>query len=93
MNTKLIRYAKSMMLVLPLGVATVLSTASCTTSYDQHGRPAQTVDPGVAIAGAAAAGVLGYAIANNRDNRRHRAHYPHGHYYQPTYRHGGRYYR
>jgi hypothetical protein len=48
----------------------------------------QTVDPGLAVAGAAAAGLVGYAIANNRDDN----HYYHGHggYYRPRrayYRH------
>lgn len=39
------------------------------------------VDPAVAIAGVAAAGLLGYAIGNNNNNR----------YYGPVY--GGAYYR
>jgi hypothetical protein len=42
------------------------------------------VDPGLAIAGAAAAGVLGYAIGNNHG-------YNHHHYYGPRY-YGPRYY-
>jgi hypothetical protein len=64
------------------------SSMSCMTTYDSAGRPVQTVDPGLAVAGAAAAGLVGYAIANNRDDN----HYYHGHggYYRPRrayYRH------
>jgi len=64
----------------------LLATAfsmSCMTTYDSAGRPVQTVDPGVAVAGAAAAGLVGYAIANNRSDR----HYYHGGrgYYRPHY--------
>lgn len=55
----------------------VLAGTSCTTTYDAWGRPQQSVDPGVAIAGAAAAGLLGYALADN-----HHDHY-HGGYYGP----------
>jgi hypothetical protein len=55
----------------------VLSGTSCMTTYDSAGRPVQSVDPAVAVAGAAAAGLVGYAIAN--DNRRH---HHHG-YYRP----------
>jgi len=48
------------------------------TTYDRDGRPMQTVDPAVAVAGAAAAGLVAYSIANNRNDRRH--HYNHGHH-------------
>jgi hypothetical protein len=58
----------------------VLSGTSCMTTYDSAGRPVQSVDPAVAVAGAAAAGLVGYAIAN--DNRRHHHHHHHG-YYRP----------
>lgn len=61
------------------------SSVSCMTTYDSAGRPVQSVDPGVAVAGAAAAGLVGYAIANDRDDHRHR----HGGYY----RHRGHYHR
>ena len=45
--------------------------ASCTTTYDAQGRPVQSVSPeGVAIA-AVAAGVIGYAIADNNNDRHH----------------------
>lgn len=37
-------------------------------TYDSAGRPVQSVDPGAAVAGAAAVGILGYAIGNNNNN-------------------------
>lgn len=43
---------------------------SCMTTYDAYGRPVETVDPGLAVAGIAAAGLIGYAAANNNSNRR-----------------------
>jgi hypothetical protein len=57
-------------------------SASCTTSYDAYGNPRQSVDPGVALMGVAAAGIVGYALAD--DNNHHHS----NHYYG-----GGRYYR
>ncbi len=63
----------------------MLSTNSCTTAYDANGNPVQSVDPGTAAAGAVAAGVLGYALANNRSNNYY---YGGGGYYR-----GGNYYR
>lgn len=50
----------------------------------QQPRPAG-VDPGLAIAGAAAAGLLGYAIGNNQGNR----YYHGGGYYRPVPYYGG----
>lgn len=46
---------------------------ACTTAYDSSGRQVQSVDPGAAVAGAAAAGIIGYAIGRNNsdDNYRH----------------------
>lgn len=53
-------------------VAAVLAAGtSCTTTYDAYGRPVQSVDPGTAAAGAAAAGVVGYAIGRDRGKDRH----------------------
>lgn len=46
------------------------SSLSCMTTYDAYGRPFETVDPGLAVAGIAAAGLIGYAAANNRSERR-----------------------
>lgn len=86
------------LLPLRLAAASVLaacafSTVSCTTTYDAYGRPVETVDPGAAVVGAAAAGVAGYAIGRSHDDNHH-------HYYNDSYRHrnhgyyGGRtYYR
>jgi len=54
-------------------------SVSCMTTYDSAGRPVESVDPAVAIAGAAAAGLVGYSIANNRSNRHY--HRGGGHYY------------
>ena len=59
---------------------------SCMTTYDAYGRPVQSVDPGMALAGAAAAGLVGYAIANNNN-------YYHGGYYYGGYYHPHPYYR
>lgn len=81
-----------------LGVL-LMSGISCMTTYDHQGRPVQSVDPGAAAAGAVAAGVLGYAIANNRGDRHHhhhaynRPHYGHRGGYYRAHRHRGGYYR
>ena len=58
-------------------------SVSCVTTYDAAGRPVQTVDPAVAVAGVAAAGLIGYALANdNGGHHHHRGHYyGHGGYY------------
>ena len=57
---------------------------SCTTTYDRYGRPVQSVDPVVAVAGVVAAGAIGYAIANER------GHHYNGHRYRHSgYGHGG----
>jgi hypothetical protein len=72
---------------LPLAAGLVLAGTSCTTTYDAYGRPVQSVDPGLAVAGAAAAGLIGYAVGQNNENH----HHSHGHGYRGGYRHG--YYR
>jgi hypothetical protein len=59
------------------------TSLSCMTTYDSYGRPVQSVDPGVAVAGIAAAGVLGYAAGNNRDD--HHDHHR-SRYYRRSYR-------
>jgi hypothetical protein len=44
------------------------------TTYDAYGRPVQSVDPALAVAGVAAAGIIGYAVASsNDDDNYHRA--------------------
>lgn len=64
-------------------IAAVGASVSCMTTYDAYGRPVQSVDPGVAVAGAAAAGLAGYALARD-DGHHHRRYY---------YRRPYRYYR
>ena len=54
----------------------VLAGTSCMTTYDAYGRPVQTVDPGAAAIGIAAAGIAGYAIGHNHN---------HHHHYRPYY--------
>lgn len=76
------------MLLVVAGFA--LSSVSCVTTYDTMGRPVQTVDPAVAVAGVAAAGVLGYALAN--DHHHHHGGY-YGGYQGGYYRPYGRYCR
>lgn len=49
-------------------LACVTLSASCTTSYDAYGNPRQSVDPGVALMGVAAAGLIGYALADDNDS-------------------------
>ncbi len=67
--------------------AFVFSNVSCMTTYDYEGRPIQTVDPAVAVAGVAAAGLIGYAVANNRGRHHGGYHggYHRGGYYAPCY--------
>jgi len=63
-------------------LAAVGSSVSCMTTYDTAGRPMQVVDPAVAVAGAAAAGLIGYAIANDHHHH-HGGYYGGGGYYRP----------
>ena len=73
---KIIRLASAITLAAALFTGT-----SCTTTYDAYGRPQQSVDPAVAIAGVAAAGLVGYALADN-----HNHYYYHNRpYYRPYY--------
>jgi hypothetical protein len=69
---------------LALVTACIVSSVSCMTTYDSYGRPVQSVDPALAVAGVAAAGLLGYAVANNHSDH----YYGGGGYY-----YGGGYYR
>lgn len=59
-------------------LATLISSVgvSCTTAYDAYGRPQQVVDPGAAVLGAAAVGLLAYGLASSDNNYdRGRRHY------------------
>jgi hypothetical protein len=70
-----------------IAVATAaVATTSCMTTYDAYGRPVQSVDPAAATAGVVAAGVLGYALANDNDHHHHH-HHRRGGYYRRPYRH------
>ena len=57
-----------------------LAGTSCMTTYDAYGRPVQTVDPGAAAVGIAAAGLAEYAIGHHN---RHHHHYYAAPYYGP----------
>ncbi|RYD50005.1 MAG: hypothetical protein EOP85_00480 [Verrucomicrobiaceae bacterium] len=86
---------KNKLSMLRLGVLSVIlalagSSVSCMTTYDANGRPVQSVDPALAVAGVAAAGLIGYAAA---DNHHHHGYYRGG-YYRPYYGgYRGGYYR
>jgi hypothetical protein len=84
-KSKLLRLGSLIALAAFMGVS-----SSCMTTYDAQGRPVQSVDPGLAVAGVAAAGLIGYAAGNN-----HNDHYYHngGGYYGGGYYGGGGYYR
>ncbi|MES2997614.1 MAG: hypothetical protein V4733_12470 [Verrucomicrobiota bacterium] len=64
---------------------TVVAASSCMTTYDAYGRPVQSVDPGVAVAGIAAAGILGHAAG--RSHGHHHGHYHRGYYRRGYYHH------
>lgn len=68
-----------------LVLATLIASlgVSCTTAYDAYGHPQQVVDPGAAVLGAAAVGLLAYGLASS-DN-----HYGHGHRHYSSHGHGG----
>ena len=70
--------------------ALALTSLSCTTTYDAYGNPRQSVDPGTAAAGVAAAGVLGYALAKDRDKDKHHDSHHRGRGHYDRY---GRYHR
>jgi hypothetical protein len=70
---------KSFIIKLAAVVITAAFATSCMTTYDAYGRPVQSVDPAVAATGVVAAGVLGYALANDNDHRHHHR----GHYHRP----------
>lgn len=55
---------------------------SCMTTYDGYGRPVQSVDPGLAVAGVAAAALIGYSMHDNH-------HYSGHHHYRTYHPYGG----
>lgn len=73
-------------MILLAAAVVMLPLTSCTTTYDAYGRPVQTVDPGAAVAAAAAVGVAGYAIGRNNDDHHHYGGYRYPYY--PHYRRG-----
>jgi hypothetical protein len=49
---------------------------SCSTAYDAYGRPHTVVEPGAALLGVAAAGLIGYTLASDHHHGGHyRGHY------------------
>lgn len=67
-------------LTIMLTAAIALASINCTTTYDAYGNPRNSVDPGTAVAGAAAVGVLGYALAKDRNKGRRNDAYRSGYY-------------
>ena len=68
------------LLIKVAALLVALAGTSCMTTYDAYGRPVQTVDPGAAAVGIAAAGLAGYAIGHHN---RHHHHYYAAPYYGP----------
>lgn len=77
MNTLPLKISRTALAVVL--AATISVGTSCMTTYDSYGRPVQSVDPGLAVAGIAAAGLIGAAAANNH-------HHHHGYYRSGYYR-------
>ena len=50
-----------------IAVSIALTSIGCETTYDAYGNPRQTVTPGGAVAGAAAAGAIGYAVGKDKN--------------------------
>lgn len=74
--------------IVAVAVVAAVGT-SCMTTYDAYGRPVQTVDPGMATAGVAAAGLAGYAIGKNNGKKNY--YYNNGYYGRPRPYYGGGY--
>jgi hypothetical protein len=53
---------------------------SCTTAYDAYGRPHAVVEPGAALLGVAAAGLIGYTLASDNHHGGHYRGHRGGHY-------------
>jgi hypothetical protein len=71
---------KSILHRLILAVTMAVMGVSCSTVYDQYGRPRTVVEPGAAILGAAAAGLIGYGLAGGFDGGHHHHHGHHCYY-------------
>jgi len=73
--------------VIFLAALIAVTGSGCMTTYDAWGRPVQSVDPGAAVVGAAAAGLIGYAIASDHGHHHHRghvhAHHGYGYHHRP----------
>jgi hypothetical protein len=65
---------------LALATLMALMGASCTTAYDAYGRPRTVVEPGAALVGAAAVGLLAYGLAST--DHYHGGYYGHRHGYR-----------
>jgi hypothetical protein len=78
---------KTMFLRFVAAVTIASSASSCMTAYDAYGNPQPAVDPAVAVAGAAAAGLLAYGLASSHNY--HRSYrddcYSSRSYYRPSY--------
>jgi hypothetical protein len=75
-------------------LACVTLSTSCYTTYDSYGNARQSVDPGVALMGVAAAGLVGYALADQNNHHHSNRYYGGGGYYRSGgYGHGGGHYR
>ncbi len=68
------------LLTTAIASACLLGGVSCTTMYDAQGNPRQVVSPEGAALAAVAAGVIGYAIADDNDHHHHRKYKKYRHY-------------
>jgi hypothetical protein len=59
-------------IILRIAAAVAIAAVGfgCTTAYDAYGNPRPVVEPGVAVLGAAAAGLVGYGLAGGFDSYR-----------------------
>ena len=60
---------KSIVINAVVGLLFASGLVSCMNTYDSYGRPVQSVDPGAAAVGVAAAGLVGYEIGRNNGDR------------------------
>lgn len=62
---------------LALAAIMMVMGVSCSTAYDAYGRPRTVVEPGAALLGAAAVGLLAYGLASDNDHHHHGHHHRH----------------